>query len=91
MKTSRVDARSLLPDKTEVSGMTELKRYLTNDRLDQVSFSLLKHLATYATGRSHSYYETELLRRQTATLKPRGYLLRDMLQLLINSPVFLEK
>ena len=91
LKTSTVDARSILPDKTEVSGMTALKRYLANDRLDQVSFSLLKHLAIYATGRSLSYNETEFLKRQNTTLKSGEYRLRDMIQLLVHSPVFLEK
>ncbi|HYP05185.1 MAG TPA: DUF1592 domain-containing protein, partial [Bryobacteraceae bacterium] len=51
-KKEEVDARSTLPDKTEVSGIDELKRYLAEDRIDQVAFSVLKHLATYGAGRS---------------------------------------
>ena len=53
------DARSTLPDKTDVAGVADLKRYLAEDRIDQVAFSVLKHLATYATGRSLTYRELE--------------------------------
>ena len=52
-----VDARSTLPDKTEVTGVDGLKRYLAEDGMDQVAFSVLKHLTTYAAGRSLTYNE----------------------------------
>ena len=51
--SSPVDAKSTLPDKTEVAGVNDLRRYLAEDRIDQVAFSVLKHLATYAH-RPHS-------------------------------------
>ena len=63
LKRQPVDARSTLPDKTEVGGVNDLKRYLAEDRIDQVAFSVLKHLATYATGRSLTYNELEFLKR----------------------------
>ena len=44
LKRQSVDARSTLPDKTEVAGVDDLKRYLAEDRIDQVAFSVLKHL-----------------------------------------------
>ncbi|MCA9065169.1 MAG: DUF1592 domain-containing protein, partial [Planctomycetaceae bacterium] len=59
-----VAADSTLPDESEVHGVAELKRYLTEDRIDQVAFSVLKHLAIYASGRSLSYNEIEFLRRE---------------------------
>ena len=37
----------------------DLKRYLREDRIDQVAFSVLKHLATYATGRTLTYNELD--------------------------------
>ena len=52
LKQQPVDAKSTLPDKTEITGINDLQRYLSQDRIDQVAFSVLKHLATYATGRS---------------------------------------
>ena len=51
--------------------MRALKSHLVNDRLDQVAFSFLKHLACYATGRSLSYNELEFLREESGD-KVRG-------------------
>lgn len=90
-KRDPVDARSTLPDKTDVAGVLDLKRYLTEDRLDQVAFSVLKHLAIYATGRSLTYNELEFLRRDSVKLKSAGYRLQDMLRYVVHSPMFLEK
>ncbi|MFO0797587.1 MAG: DUF1592 domain-containing protein [Gemmataceae bacterium] len=85
------DTRSTLPDKTVVTGFADLRRYLAEDRADQVSFSVLKHLATYAVGRTLSYSELDWLRREGLKLKPTGYRMRDMIGLVVTSPAFLEK
>ena len=45
----------------------------------------------YASGRSLSFNELESLRRQCLKLKPAGYRVRDMIHLVVNSPLFLEK
>jgi hypothetical protein len=90
-KEQPVDARSKLPDKTEVSGIDDLKRYLREDRIDQVAFSVLKHLATYAAGRSLTYNELDYLKRDGLKLKATGYRMKDMVRYVVNSKVFLEK
>jgi len=90
-KTHAVDARSTLPDNTEVSGAKDLKRYLSQDRIDQVAFSVLKHLATYATGRTLTYQELAVLKQDQLKLKPGGYRMRDMIQFVATSRIFLEK
>ena len=59
LKQKPADARSTLPDKTEISGANDLKRYLGEDRIDQVAYSVLKHLATYGTGRTLTYNELD--------------------------------
>ena len=66
-----MDARSTLPDKTEVAGVDDLKRYLGEDRIDQVAFSVLKHLETYATGRSLTYNELDYLKQDGAETEGR--------------------
>ena len=91
LKSQAVDARSTLPDKTEVRGFNDLKRYLAHDRMDQVAFSFLKHLATYATGRSLSYHENDFLKQNGTKLKADGYRLQDMVRFVVRSPLFLEK
>ena len=68
-----------------------LKTYLADDRMDQVAFSFLKHLASYATGRTLTYNEIEFLKEKGLELRPEGYRMQDMVQFVIKSPLFLEK
>jgi len=91
LKTQPADARSKLPDNTEVNGIHDLKRYLAQDRIDQVAFSFLKHLATYATGRNLTYNELNFLKQDSQKLKPTGYRMQDMIRYITASKLFLEK
>lgn len=91
LKSEPADARSQLPDKTEVAGANDLKRYLAEDRIDQVAFSVLKHMATYATGRSLTYNEVNYLKQDGLKLKANGYRMQDMLRYVATSKIFLEK
>lgn len=90
-KDQAVDARSTLPDGREVAGAGALKAYLADERLDQVAFSFLKHVAGYATGRSLSYNELELLKEEGLKLKPAGYRMQDLIRFVVKSELFLEK
>ncbi|HXJ44691.1 MAG TPA: DUF1592 domain-containing protein, partial [Bryobacteraceae bacterium] len=90
-KQQSVDARSTLPDKTEISGADDLKRYLSEDRIDQVAFSVLKHLTTYATGRTLTYNELNYLKQDGLKLKAGGYRMKDMVRYVVSSKMFLEK
>lgn len=91
LKTQAVDARSTLPDKAQVTGAADLKRYLAEDRIDQVAFSVLKHLAIYASGRSLTHNELEWLRQSSLELKTDSYRMGDLIKFVIRSPIFLEK
>jgi len=91
LKNHPVDARSTLPDGTEVADLNELKSYLANERIDQVAFSFLKHLVCYATGRSLTYNELEWLKEEGKTLKANDYRMQDMIRFVIRSELFLKK
>ncbi len=91
LKTKKVDARSTLPDNTEVAGIDDLKRYLGQDRIDQVAFSVLKHLATYASGRSLTYQESSFLKQDSQKLRAQGYRMQDLIRYVVQSKTFLEK
>jgi hypothetical protein len=91
LKHETVDAKSILPDNTEIGGVNDLKRYLGEDRIDQVAFSFLKHLATYATGRTLTYSELNFLKQDGLKLKAGGYRMQDMVRYVAGSKLFLEK
>ena len=86
-----VDATSTLPDGFEVRDAADLKAYLINERMDQVAFSFLKHLATYAIGRRLSYNEIEFLKEKGLELSSNGYRTQDLVRFVIQSELFLEK
>ncbi|MEC9096898.1 MAG: DUF1592 domain-containing protein, partial [Planctomycetota bacterium] len=88
---AEIDAKSTLPDSTEVEGFLALREYLAQDRIDQVAFSFLKHMTTYAIGRSLSYNEIETLKEKQLQLKADGYRMRDMIRFVVTSQAFLEK
>ncbi len=90
-KEMSVDSHSVLPDKTEVSGANDLKKYFAEDRIDQVAFSVLKHLTIYATGRTLSYSELAYLKQDALKLKTNGYRMQDMIRYVTSSKMFLEK
>ncbi|MEM1068533.1 MAG: DUF1592 domain-containing protein [Planctomycetota bacterium] len=90
-KTADVDARSTLPDQTNIGGMIELKRYLAEQQIDQVAFSFVKHLAIYAIGRDLTYNEIEQLKSQCLELKSNEYRLQDLVHLVVASEPFMTK
>ena len=85
------ETRSTLPDGTQVADARALKDYLVRERIDQVAFSLFKHFATFATGRTLTYSELEFLRTEGKSLSSGGYRMQDMLRFVLHSELFLEK
>jgi len=91
LKKAKADSQSKLPDGTLVEGADGLKQYLAGPKIDDVAFSVLKHLTTYAAGRSLSYAELAYLRRDGQKLKTNQYRMQDMIRYVAESPMFLEK
>ncbi len=91
IKTIPVDGLSVLPDGTEIQDLNGLKDHLATDRLDRVAFSFMKHLASYAVGRTLSYNEVAYVDEQAIKLKLTQYPTRDLVRLIIKSDIFLKK
>jgi hypothetical protein len=85
------DPSSTLPDGTEIEDFKGLKAYLASDRIDQVAFSFLKHLASYGNGRSLSYNELVFLEEKGIELRRGGYRMQEMIRFVIKSDMFLKK
>ncbi len=90
-KSTGTDTRSKLPDGTEIADLNALKKYLAQDRIDQVAFSILKHLATYANGRSLTFNEQADLQEQAVQLRATEYRMKELIRFVIKSDAFLKK
>lgn len=90
-RSDPVDAASTLPDGTAVDSVDSLKQYLATDRVDQITFNLIKHLATWANGRTLAWTELEQLQAYARNLTPEQRSCRRILHDLIDSPLFLTK
>jgi len=90
-RPSIMESPSKLPDGTDVRDLNGLRAYLADDRMDQVAFSFLKHLSTYAVGRSLTYNELVFLQTEGLKLRDGGYRTRDMIHFVIKSDLFLKK
>jgi hypothetical protein len=88
---SNMAADSTLPDGTAITTAADLRQYLAEDREEQVIFSMLKHLAACASGRSPAWSELEWLRAEARRLKAAGSGCQELLQSVVASPIFLEK
>ena len=88
----KFEAESELPDGTEVNDLNEMKKYLIEDRMDQVAFSFMKHLLNYATGRSLKIRRSCFPERKCKKkLEGTGYKIRDLLKFVVNSHIFNTK
>ncbi len=85
------DASSTLPDRTQVAGLNDLRTYLSGPGQSWVTFSFLKHLATYAVGRDLKYNEVEFLREKAEAPPKSQEGLRDLVQFVVRSDLFLKK
>jgi hypothetical protein len=56
-----------------------------------LAFSVLKHLSTYAVGRTLRYNELTDLHTQVAHHRDQGYPLRDLLRSVVHSDLFRKK
>ncbi len=90
-KSHKVDSRSTLPSGEELSDFEQFRKHLESQMLNQVAFSLSKHLTAYAIGRSLTYNEHHQLREQIAAANADELRLRDLLLQVIRSDPFLKK
>lgn len=90
-RDAEVNIQTTLPDSTPIKNSRDLKSYLAQKRMDQVAFSFMKHLASYATGRNLTYNEIEFLKEEGVQLRENDYLMHDLFRFIIQSDLFLTK
>ena len=91
IKAKAIDTSTRLPDGTQVQNYSEFREYLLEQRMERIAFSFLKHVATYATGRSLSYNEVAFLENAAATWPDKNYPVRELIRFVVRSQLFLKK
>jgi hypothetical protein len=83
-----VDAKSLLYNTQELSGIDGLKEYLLRNRQDQFCRAMVDKLTSYALGRPMTFSDRDQIDRLAIELRKKDDRLRDLLQLIVTSDLF---
>lgn len=84
-----IDAKAELPDGAEVDGVDQIKAYILNEKLDDFTRSLTKHLFSYALGRDVTFVDEAEIERIVAKVKKDGYRFQSVLEHIITSRSFI--
>ena len=85
-----IDTAAVLANGREVKGLVEFKTMLL-ERESQVAHCLTEKMLTYATGRLLEAGDRGEIDQITAELKKDGNRLRDLVHLVVQSKIFLNK
>lgn len=85
-----IDPSAMLPDQTSIHNARALKAYLRDQRSDDFARALANHWATYALGRRPDFADREPMEVIHDKFVDSGYQLRELLQALVESPLFQE-
>jgi hypothetical protein len=85
-----VDATGQLADGREFSGFREFRALLAADE-DQLVRTLATKLLTFAAGREMGFSDREEIARIVEQSRARGHGVRELIQLVVASPIFRRK
>lgn len=86
-KGKAIDSFSIMPNGTELNGVSDLKNHLKQNQ-EQVVKSLIKHLYSYALGKDVSFHDSEELDAIYQSVKDQNYQMQSLIKAIINSPSF---
>ena len=84
-------SKAELPDKTEITGVASLKKYILEKRKKDVTRSLTKHLLSYALGRSLSFTDEDEIEEIIKKTEESGYKTHTLLEAIVTSKLFTSK
>jgi len=83
-----IDASGKLPDGTEFTGPSGLKRVLLTDHRDEYLQTVAAKLLTYALGRGLEYYDLPAVRAIVREAAPDNYRLSSLITAIVTSVPF---
>lgn len=88
ISTEPVSATSTLPDGTVLNNLEDLKRYLINEKADQVATAVVRRLLSYAIGRELEADDYFAVQSLTQAAKANGYRFQDLIVSICQSSIF---
>ncbi len=86
-----VESTATLPDGHEVNGIDELKAYLVQHKSEEFARSLVKHLLSYALGRSLEFTDRETIDELTRDFVENDFKLSHLIVAIVRSDAFQSK
>ena len=83
-----IDVKAELPDGTVVDGIDEIKSYIINDKSDDFTRSLVKHLFSYALGRNVTFVDEKEIESIVRAVKSDGYRFQAVFENIVTSRSF---
>lgn len=83
-----IDAKAELPDGKVVNGIDEIKSYIINDKSDDFTRSLVKHLFAYAMGRDVTFVDEKEIEAIVRDVKSDGYRFQAVFENIVTSRSF---
>jgi hypothetical protein len=83
-----IDAKAELPNGKVVNGIDEIKAYILNEKRDDFTRSLVKHLFAYALGRDVTFVDEREIEAIVHEVKSEDYKFQTLFEEIVLSPSF---
>ncbi len=83
-----IDTKAELPDGKVVDGIDEIKAYILNEKIDDFTRSLVKHLFAYAVGRDITFVDEPEIESIVGAVREDGYRFQSVFENIITSKSF---
>lgn len=88
---AKADAKTELIDGTKLNGINELKKYIKDNKQENVTRSVTKHLLAYSLGRDLSYMDNEDIDQIVNKTMEQNYGFKDLVKNIISHDIFTRR
>ena len=89
--TQPVDSKSVLPNGTNIEGIDGLKKYILEKDKAGLNRGVVKHLLSYALGRSLNFTDDEGIKKILKKVKDNDYRMHTVLESIVTSELFIQR
>ena len=86
-----VDSKSTLPNGTEIEGIDGLKDYILKNAKGGLNRGVVKHLLSYALGRSLNFTDDQGIKEIVKKVKDNDYRMHSVIESIVTSELFTQR